>query len=197
MVEGAYQGEPYFRVEGMFRGSTGEATIHSPHLGIIWPAPDGNHEIARLDTLLPPILSDPLSRSFAFEVWDLPPASSLIRICGTRMALGTLAVYDDVNRDGQIALEFEGDSLRVGAPDKALGMGAYYSLVYVEGVSLEGCEVDGIPKLNPGFHVLAFHDCETWQSLGAFVEVRLFPPAESFPPLSPEGPEGSACSPEM
>lgn len=187
MVDGSYLGEPHLRVEGMFRGSTGEATIHAPQLGIIWATPDGNHEIAKLDIRLTAIFADPLATTFSFEVWDLPPRSALVPICGTRIATGTLAVYDDVNRDGRIDLEFDDESLRVVAPDKALGMGDFYYLLYVED-SIEDCEfLPGAPRrLGPGFHVIAIHGCESWESAGAFVEVRLFPPADVFPSLPTE-----------
>lgn len=195
MVDGGYQGEPYFRVDGVFRGSTGEATIHSPQLGIIWPLVDGSYSFAGLDNQLISIQGDPLASTFSFEIWDLPPASAFHDACGARMALGVLAVYDDVNRDGRIDLAIDGEPPGVVAPDKALGLGAFYYLMYVEGSpSEENCEFIGFPMLAPGFQVLVVHDCETWHSPGAFVEVRLFPPADSFPKIAFED---ASCSPEV
>lgn len=194
MVDGSYEGEPYLRVDGVFRGSVGEEIIHAPRLGIMWATHDGRYEILGLDTRLTSIRADPLSSHFSFEVWDLPPASALVSACGARLAVGALAVYDDVNGDGKIELATHEESLRVVDPDKALGLGVFYYLLYAD-APLVDCDspLGPLPSLPPGFHVIVLHACEAWEVASPFVEVRLFPPADSFPFLPSEEP---TCSPE-
>lgn len=188
LVDGAYPGEPFLRVEGVFRGSTGEETIHSPHIGIVWPLHDGSYSLAGFDNRLTTIQAGPLASTFSFEIWDLPPALAFDHACGVRMALGTLAVYDDVNQDGRVDLTIDDGLLGVAAPDKALGVGVINYLAYVDGVPREGCEPPWPSTPGPGFHVLGLHQCQTWQRTDPFVEVHLFPPSNHFGPIIVDDP---------
>lgn len=189
MVGGGYEGEPYLRVEGVFRGSTGDATLHNPQIGIIWAVEDDGAELEGVEANLRPIEGAPLANTFTFEIWDLPPAAALLPICGARMAIGSVAVYDDVNGDGRV--RFLPSSLRFAAPDLALGFSLFSFLVYAD-APLRDCEESflSFPDLEPGFHVLDLQDCQRWRKVDASIEIHLFPPANSFPVLD------DICPPE-
>lgn len=177
VVDGDYRGEPHLRVEGVFRGNTGDATIRSPHLGILWSTPWFEQ---RLEATLTPILATPLSSNFSFEIWDLPPISAtfLDPFCGAWLALGTFVVYDDVDENGRVEMELEDEGLRILAPDTALGLGEVHYLLYTNR-ALEGCEP--FPDLDAGFHVILAYDGWVGRSEKAYVEISLFPPQEFFP----------------
>lgn len=183
LVDGSYRGEPYLQVSGLFRGTTGEATVRSPHLGILWTT---TWPEERLESQLTPILASPLSSTFSFEVWDLPPRSALMWLCGAGVAIGTLVVYDDVNEDGRIEMEFDEEGLRIVAPDRALGAGPVHALFYTD-TAIKGCEP--FPDLDRGFHVLVFDDCWLGRPESPSIEVFLFPPMDLFPIVTADPPE--------
>lgn len=131
-----------------------------------------------MESKLTPILASPLSSTFSFEIWDLPPTSALVKACGARVALGSLVVYDDVDEDGRIEMAVDHQGLRILAPDKALGFGPVHALLYTD-TALTGCEP--LPDLDPGFHVILLYDCWWSRPEKASVEIFLFPPMDLFP----------------
>lgn len=178
LVDGEHRGEPYMRVEGLFRGSPGDGSVRSPHLGILWAGPcEEKHFEAKLTPIL---ASTPLTSTFTFELWDLPPRSAMRPLCDNdaNVAVGSFIVYDDVDENGWAEMRLDDEGLRIGAPDRALGIAPIHYLLYTDR-PIRGC--DPFPDVEAGFHVLVSYNHWLLRPENAHVEIFIFDPTDVFP----------------
>lgn len=188
LVDGSYRGKPYMRLSGFLRGSVSDAVVRSPHLGILWSSREHWRHVV---PALTPILATPLSSSFAFELWDLPPSSVRFPLCGANVAVGYLMVYDDVDGNGRVEVVFDEHEFRILAPDKALGFGVHF-LIHTDR-AIRNCWP--LPDLDAGFHLLLSDECEMVYYDERTVEILLHPPEDRFPLVPASSIDFPECPP--
>lgn len=190
VADGAYPGEPLFRIRGHIEGDAGTSSLHAPYLGLVWFEASLAYDPTepKMVTSLVRVAETSFPGDFHMEIFEPPPAfDDSATLLGNRMVVGYVFAIDDVNDDGRFGFDLYG---RIDPPDRIFGMG-YEELVWIE--------EPGNPLCFPGLFtnpdavaarrllVTSVDPCRGLEVLpeDATIRLVLFPPSGTFPDQLP------------
>lgn len=182
LTDGAYQGDALFRVSGAVSSLRPASYGGSPKVGIFWW--DFASTVLTADVQGADVTATSFPQGFQLTIYDRPPSVLLNEQVPRGVTAGSIAVVEDVNRDGTLS---PSELSRAGI----LGSAAQHMVLFISHLAPSPREqVAPLPIANPealheGFMLLR----GTCAADGGVQEVRVVPSEDV--PVTSFGPGGS------
>jgi hypothetical protein len=163
LATGAFEGDATVQLQGTAGVPVGAAV--NPTVGALWLGYSAASDPANgLETTTLPVTAVHFPPSFTFDFLGPPPstgdyATADERIIPSAIRIAALILFDDVDADGQVAVDGAG---LIVAPDRLLARADGQMVLFVESPPADPSALDGADTLitnweaaTPGYHLLA------------------------------------------